>query len=206
MSLLSFWRTLSILAYTLFLRIRLILLGHRPRHICYSPLTTLRLPMTQNKLGGPLSPDISHNTLYPSLLLNAEAFPVTLLTIADRLYLASYLHPPTADTIFPYSEPPTQSPRKRSQKAVDGPSPAPVKSERFPPYYFTLTTLFSTTHFTTILVRFISAIYTASLYTSMMFSVRRRTNIGPLCFGAGRTLGVSLRLCLNICMVADNPD
>ncbi|KAI0890557.1 phosphatases II [Annulohypoxylon maeteangense] len=58
--------------------------------------------------------------------------------IPDRLYLASYLHPPNADTVFPYHDPPPQSPRKRSQRAVDGPAPAPSKSERHPPYYFTV--------------------------------------------------------------------
>ncbi|KAI0117389.1 phosphatases II [Daldinia grandis] len=58
--------------------------------------------------------------------------------IPDRLYLASYIHPPTADTVFPYSEPPTRSPSKRSQRAVDGPSPAVSKSDRYPPYYFTV--------------------------------------------------------------------
>lgn len=86
-----------------------------------------------------MSLGIPHNNLHSSLLLNAEAFPVTLLTFADRLYLASYLHPPNADTVFPYHEPPTRgSPSKRSQRAVDGPSPAPAKSERQPPYYFTV--------------------------------------------------------------------
>ncbi|OTA69511.1 phosphatases II [Hypoxylon sp. EC38] len=94
--------------------------------------------MTQTKLEVPVAPGISRITLHPYLLLNSEAFPVTLLTIADRLYLASYLHPPTADTVFPYSEPPTRSPTKRSQRAVDGPSPAVSKSERHPPYYFTV--------------------------------------------------------------------
>ncbi|KAI1660246.1 phosphatases II [Daldinia decipiens] len=58
--------------------------------------------------------------------------------IPDRLYLASYIHPPTADTVFPYSEPQTRSPSKRSQRAVDGPSPAVSKSDRHPPYYFTV--------------------------------------------------------------------
>ncbi|KAI1447748.1 phosphatases II [Annulohypoxylon stygium] len=95
--------------------------------------------MTQNKLRCSMSSGISHSPLHqPSILLNSEAFPVTLLTIADRLYLASYLHPPNADTVFPYYEQPAQSPRKRSQRAVDGPAPAPPKSERFPPYYFTV--------------------------------------------------------------------
>lgn len=59
--------------------------------------------------------------------------------IPDRLYLASYVHTPTADTYFPYSEPPTRgSPSKRSSRAVDGPSPIPAKSDRQPPCYFTV--------------------------------------------------------------------
>ncbi|KAI2618517.1 phosphatases II [Hypoxylon sp. NC1633] len=95
--------------------------------------------MTHSKLGDLVSPGIFYDTLYPSLLLNVEAFPVTFLTFADRLYLASYLHPPTVDTVFPYPEQaPTRSPTKRSQRAVDGPSPAPSKLDRQPPYYFTV--------------------------------------------------------------------
>lgn len=59
--------------------------------------------------------------------------------IPDRLYLASYLHPPNADTVFPYSEQPqSRSPGKRSQRAVDGPAPVPSKADRHPPYYFTV--------------------------------------------------------------------
>ncbi|KAL7628642.1 cell division control protein 14 [Parahypoxylon ruwenzoriense] len=58
--------------------------------------------------------------------------------IPDRLYLASYLVPPTADTYFPYHDPPTRSPGKRSQRAANGPAPVPSKSERHPPYYFTV--------------------------------------------------------------------
>ncbi|KAI0021490.1 tyrosine-protein phosphatase CDC14 [Xylariomycetidae sp. FL0641] len=57
--------------------------------------------------------------------------------IPDRLYLASYIHTPTADTPFPYSEPVKgRSPSKRSQRAGDGPSP--VKPSRPSPYYFTV--------------------------------------------------------------------
>lgn len=99
---------------------------------------SLSVCLTQIELGNPISAGFPQNTLHPSLLLNSEVFPVTLLTFADRLYLASYIHPPTADTVFPYSEPPTRSPSKRSQRAVDGPSPAVSKSDRHPPYYFTV--------------------------------------------------------------------
>ena len=49
-------------------------------------------------------------------------FPITLLIIADRLYLASYIHPPTADTAFPYYKSTSRnSPSKRSQKARNEP-------------------------------------------------------------------------------------
>ncbi|KAI8632551.1 tyrosine-protein phosphatase CDC14 [Xylariaceae sp. FL1651] len=59
--------------------------------------------------------------------------------IPDRLYLGSYSHPPTAETVFPYPQTLTRgSPSKRSQRAVDGPSPVPAKSSRQPPYYFTV--------------------------------------------------------------------
>lgn len=69
--------------------------------------------------------------------LMLQLFPVTLLTYPDRLYLASYISPPTADTLFPYPEPPLRSPSKRSQKALDGPSPAPASSHK-QPYYFSV--------------------------------------------------------------------
>ncbi|KAH9902170.1 phosphatases II [Xylariomycetidae sp. FL2044] len=59
--------------------------------------------------------------------------------IPDRLYLASYIHPPNADTVFPYPDSALRgSPSKRSQRAVDGPSPVPTKSKRPIPYYFTV--------------------------------------------------------------------
>ncbi|KAH7274133.1 hypothetical protein LRP88_08330 [Fusarium phalaenopsidis] len=53
--------------------------------------------------------------------------------IPDRLYLASYLNPPTDDDLFPYPEAPV-SPRKRGQR---GPTPL-AKSNRTPPCYFTV--------------------------------------------------------------------
>ena len=66
-------------------------------------------------------------------------FPITLLTIADRLYLASYIHPPTADTAFPYYKSTSRnSPSKRSQKVRNEPAAAPTKTEREPPCYFTV--------------------------------------------------------------------
>lgn len=59
--------------------------------------------------------------------------------IPDRLYLASYVHPPTPETLFPYPDAPTRgSPSKRSSRAVDGPSPVPSKFAREAPCYFTV--------------------------------------------------------------------
>lgn len=46
-----------------------------------------------------------------------QTFPTTWLTYIDRLYLAAYLQPPTADTAFPYPET-SVSPRKRGQQAA----------------------------------------------------------------------------------------
>ncbi|KAJ4271899.1 cell division control protein 14 [Fusarium torreyae] len=56
--------------------------------------------------------------------------------IPDRLYLASYIHPPTPDTPFPYPEEPA-SPKKRSQRAAAGATPL-AKSSRPAPCYFTV--------------------------------------------------------------------
>lgn len=60
----------------------------------------------------------------------------TALTILDRLYLASYVEAPDESTLFPYPDPP-RSPSKRSQRAVDGPSPALVPNQK-QPFYFTV--------------------------------------------------------------------
>ncbi|KUI67841.1 Tyrosine-protein phosphatase cdcA [Cytospora mali] len=57
--------------------------------------------------------------------------------IPDRLYLASYIHPPNEDTLFPYPDPPARSPTKRSQRAGHGPQ-AVQKSNHRAPYYFTV--------------------------------------------------------------------
>jgi cell division cycle 14 len=60
------------------------------------------------------------------------AWPITLLKYTDRLYLASYINPPTEDTLFPYPEPPVlRSPTKRAQAAS---SLRPRKQ----PFYFTI--------------------------------------------------------------------
>ena len=65
--------------------------------------------------------------------------PMTLLTITDRLYLAAYINPPNADTLFPYPATPVRtSPSKRSQRVVDGPQVAPSVPEKQRPYYFSV--------------------------------------------------------------------
>jgi len=65
--------------------------------------------------------------------------PWTLLTYTDRLYLASYTTPPSADTLFPYPEqqPARRSPTKRSARAADGPSVVSERSRTIP-YYFSI--------------------------------------------------------------------
>ncbi|KAI1489282.1 protein-tyrosine phosphatase-like protein [Biscogniauxia mediterranea] len=86
-----------------------------------------------------MSYEHSHSPVYQQILPNFDTFPITFLTFADRLYLASYVHPPTAETAFPYGEAATKtSSSKRSQRAADGPSPVPNKSSRHAPYYFTV--------------------------------------------------------------------
>ncbi|CZS91249.1 related to CDC14-dual specificity phosphatase [Rhynchosporium agropyri] len=60
--------------------------------------------------------------------------------IPDRLYLASYSSPPSADTLFPYPDPAPsrRSPSKRSARAVDGPSAILSERDRTPPCYFSI--------------------------------------------------------------------
>lgn len=62
----------------------------------------------------------------------------SILTYTDRLYLASYITPPTAETLFPYPEPLMKSPSKRSQRAIEGPAPVTSTKTRKQPYYFTV--------------------------------------------------------------------
>ena len=61
---------------------------------------------------------------------------IILNYIPERLYLASYIRPPTAETYFPYpASPPPASPRKRSQRTAQ-PTPHPTATR--PPCYFTV--------------------------------------------------------------------
>lgn len=67
-----------------------------------------------------------------------HSLPVVLLTYSeDRLYLASYIHAPNEDTLFPYPEAPQRSPTKRSQRAGHGPQ-AVTQPAYKQPYYFTV--------------------------------------------------------------------
>lgn len=59
----------------------------------------------------------------------------TALTVADRLYLASYVETPDANTLFPYPDPAPRSPSKRSQRSLESTTPAPQHKQ---PFYFTV--------------------------------------------------------------------
>lgn len=55
--------------------------------------------------------------------------------LVDRLYLASYAHPPDENTPFPYPAQARRSPHKKSSRAETGPTPAILRP---PPVYFTI--------------------------------------------------------------------
>lgn len=60
--------------------------------------------------------------------------PVNVLTIIpDRLYLAAYVNPPNADTVFVA---PAETPRRRGHRA--GQAPAAPTGNTNPPCYFTV--------------------------------------------------------------------
>lgn len=72
----------------------------------------------------------------PEPPVQPSAAPAFILSyIVDRLYLAAYLQPPTENTLFPYPQPAAPS-RKRSQRAVE--APTPPSSNRSPPCYFSV--------------------------------------------------------------------
>ncbi|KAK4506823.1 hypothetical protein PRZ48_000556 [Zasmidium cellare] len=56
--------------------------------------------------------------------------------IADRLYLASYTHPPDEKTPFPYDSKQSRSPNKRSSRAQAGPQGVQGSAPSSPPFYF----------------------------------------------------------------------
>ena len=60
-----------------------------------------------------------------------------LLHYSDRLYLASYTHPPDENTPFPYpSKQPSRSPNKRSSRAQAGPQSVAPEGLKGTPFYF----------------------------------------------------------------------
>jgi len=61
-----------------------------------------------------------------------------ILQYSDRLYLASYTHPPDENTPFPYPSKPSQSPSKRSSKAQSGAQAVSADIQRTPPVYFSV--------------------------------------------------------------------
>ncbi|KAF2722493.1 phosphatases II [Polychaeton citri CBS 116435] len=71
----------------------------------------------------------------PAHIEHAQAFGQVIEYIEDRLYLASYTHPPTDDTPFPYQRK-NASPRKSRHKASASVPPKPTDSR--PPAYFTV--------------------------------------------------------------------
>lgn len=90
-------------------------------------------PQRQSQPPFPL-PNMFHPTY--DIIFNS---PISILMFLDRLYLASYVHPPTSETVFPYPEAPVRgSPSKRSSRAVDGPSAVTSKPAREAPCYFTV--------------------------------------------------------------------
>lgn len=58
--------------------------------------------------------------------------------LPDRLYLASYTHPPNAQTPFPYPVQQSRSPNKRASKSQNGPVPVSQSPKKNPPVYFTV--------------------------------------------------------------------
>ena len=71
-----------------------------------------------------------------SLCFSFVSWICLLNTWTDRLYLASYTHPPTESTPFPYA-PTILSPLKRSSKSQPGPTPL-ISETKTPPVYFTI--------------------------------------------------------------------
>lgn len=88
--------------------------------------------MSHNYPSSAPSPSTSPNSTRAH---QSPSSPFTVLTyILDRLYLAAYIRPPTADTLFPYPVTQPVSSRKRTTRSVE---PTPL-SARSPPCYFTV--------------------------------------------------------------------
>lgn len=63
---------------------------------------------------------------------------MSILQYSDRLYLASYTHPPDENTPFPYPPKPVRSPNKKSSRAQSGPQQVASEVPRVPPVYFSV--------------------------------------------------------------------
>ncbi|KAA6406861.1 MAG: phosphatases II [Lasallia pustulata] len=76
----------------------------------------------------------------PAQAAHAVSYGQVIEYIQDRIYLASYTHPPDEATPFPYPRATSRSPQKRSSKSQRGPTPAPVSTgpKVHPPVYFTI--------------------------------------------------------------------
>ncbi|KAK4993419.1 cell division control protein 14 [Elasticomyces elasticus] len=79
----------------------------------------------------------SHQEITPA---TTTSYGQVIEYIQDRLFLASYTHPPNAHTPFPYPTQPSKSPTKRSARAQQGPAPAPRPTRVLPPVYFSIDT------------------------------------------------------------------
>ena len=63
---------------------------------------------------------------------------MSILHYSDRLYLASYTHPPDENTPFPYPSKSSRSPHKRSSRAQAGPQGVVNDGQKIPPVYFSI--------------------------------------------------------------------
>ncbi|KAJ9638852.1 cell division control protein 14 [Coniosporium apollinis] len=68
----------------------------------------------------------------------ATSYGQVIEYIQDRLYLASYTHPPNAHTPFPYPPKQSRSPSKRSSRAQQGPTATAAGLKVQPPVYFSI--------------------------------------------------------------------
>ncbi|KAI9819703.1 MAG: cell division control protein 14 [Thelocarpon impressellum] len=70
---------------------------------------------------------------------SATSYGQVIEYIQDRLYLASYTHPPSASTPFPYpATTSARSPSKRSARSQTGPTPVSAGPNVHPPIYFSV--------------------------------------------------------------------
>lgn len=81
----------------------------------------------------------STTSTYGHSLMTESIANMHVLPYTDRLYLASYTHPPDENTPFPYpSKPAARSPTKRSSRAQSGPQAVYNEGPKLPPFYFSI--------------------------------------------------------------------